>query len=218
MPDSLITLAQPFFLRALSLVSDRNSESVGDLPRLQKDLSAELQAIEQKVNSGLARISPEDWLTAKKGLIYWADEILTNHIDGWEDFVLEHVFYAEKNRAWRFYLEGDNAMITGSSDSAEIYYLALVLGFIGDIEGAFQEKNADMPGKRTDPEEARKYWAQQLQSRLQQQQSADLQGSRLEGHIDPLPSTSGLTAASAVFALMVLCLLVLVSWNLLGRS
>lgn len=218
MAESLITLAQPFFLRVLSLMNDRGSESVGDLSRLQKDLSAELQAIEQKVNSGQARISAEDWIAAKKGLIYWADEILTNHIDGWEDFVLEHVFYAEKNRAWRFYLEGDQAMITGSADAAELYYLALVLGFIGDIEGAYQEKNTEMPGKRTDPEEARKYWAQQLQSRLQQQQTPELQGSKLEGHIDPLPSTSGLTTASAIFALMVLCLLVLVSWNLLGRT
>ena len=215
MAESLITLAQPFFLRALSLVSEKNPDDVGDLSRLQKDLTAELQAIEQKVNSGQAQISADEWAIAKKGLIYWVDEILTNHIDGWQDYVLEHVFFGQRNRAWRFYIDGEEALVTSSSDAAEIYYLAVVLGFVGDIEGGFQEKNAPLPGKRSDPDEARKFWAQQLQTRLQQQQSAELQGEKLEGHIDPLTTSAGLTTWSAFFASMVLCLLVLGSWYLL---
>ncbi|TWT48218.1 hypothetical protein KOR42_40090 [Thalassoglobus neptunius] len=217
MAETLITLTQPFFLKSLNLISDRSHDSARDLSRLQKELSAELQALEHKVNSGQARVSPEDWQLAKRGLIYWVDEILVQHIDDWEDFVLEHVFYDERNRAWKFYLQGENSLVTGSPDVAELYYLAVVLGFVGDIQGAFQEKNTDMPGHKTDPDEARKFWAQQLQSRLHQHASPELQGSKLEGHIDPLPGTTGLTTASAIFSVMLLCMLVLLSWYLLDQ-
>lgn len=122
---------------------------VDQLPQLQRHLTAELQAIEQKVNSGIASVSSGEWQSLKRVLIYWADEILTTHVTDWQNYVLEQEYFGEKNRAWKFYVEGEQCIPTGSSEAAELFYLAVVLGFKGDIEGAFKhELNRELPGKK----------------------------------------------------------------------
>ncbi|MCP4171815.1 MAG: hypothetical protein GY758_13685 [Fuerstiella sp.] len=63
------------------------------LHRLQRQLTTDLHAIEQKVNSGAAGISSGEWLTAKRVLVYWADEVLTRHIRDWDD-------YSDVVRSW----------------------------------------------------------------------------------------------------------------------
>ncbi len=70
----------------------------------------------------------------EKMLIYWADEVLTAQIPDWQNYVLEHDYFEERNRAWKFYVEAEQCIPTGSPATAELFYLAVVLGFVGDME------------------------------------------------------------------------------------
>lgn len=214
----LISLAEPFFLKVLDLVNQSATTS-DQLPQLQRNLMADLQAIEQKVISGIATVSTGEWQSLKRVLIYWADEILTTHFDKWEDFVLEQQYYQEKNRAWKFFVEAEQCLPTGSSDAAELFYLAVALGFKGDIEGAFKyELNTELPGKKTDANEARRYWAAQVQRRIRHESSGDLQGEPLEGDVQPLAGDGVLKSALAAFLLGTLALVVVGGWWLMNEE
>jgi type VI protein secretion system component VasF len=213
----LISLAEPFFLKVLGLVN-QPAASPDQLPQLQRHLTADLQAIEQKVASGVASVSQGEWQSLKRVLIYWADEVLTTHVPDWQNYVLEQEYYGEKNRAWKFYVEAENCVPTGSSEAAELFYLAVVLGFNGDIEGAFKyELNKELPGKKSDLNEARRYWAAQLQRRIRHEGSGDIQGEPLEGNVEPLSGSGVLTAAIASFLIGTLSLLIVVGWWLFRK-
>jgi len=214
----LISLAEPFFLKVLDLVNQPAS-SPDQLPQLQRQLTADLQAIEQKVISGIAAVSTGEWQSLKRVLIYWADEILTTHVPDWQNFVLEQEYYGEKNRAWKFYVEAEQCLPTGSSEAAELFYLAVVLGFKGDIEGAFKyELGTELPGKKSDVNEARRYWAAQVQRRIRHESSGDLQGEPLEGNVQPLAGGKVLKAAVASFLIGSLTLIIVVGWWVLHSS
>ena len=214
----IISLAEPFFLKVLDLV---NQPATGpdQLPQLQRHLTADLQAIEQKVNSGIASVSSGEWQSLKRVLIYWADEILTTHVTDWQNYVLEQEYFGEKNRAWKFFVEAEQCLPTGSSEAAELFYLAVVLGFKGDIEGAFKhELNTDLPGKKSDINEARRFWAAQVQRRIRHEASGDLQGEPLEGNVEPLAGGGVLKAGFAAFLLGTLALIVVSGWWLLQEA
>lgn len=218
MATSVISLAEPFFLKVLGLVNQPAS-SPDLLPQLQRQLTADLQAIEQKVTSGVVAMQPGEWQSLKRVLIYWADEILTNSITEWQNYVLEHEYFGERNRAWKFYVEGEQCVPTGSSEAAELFYLAVVLGFVGDLEGAFKhELNTELPGRKSDLNEARKYWAAQLQRRIRHEASGDIQGEPLIGDVEPLHSDGVLKAGFAAFMISALSLLVVVGWWLLNKK
>lgn len=214
MAESVVTSAEPFFLKALSIIGDRKNDHTGDLPFLQQELSGELQRIEQKVHSGELNVSGAEWQSLKEALLFWVDEILTSHFPDWQNYTLEHELYRSRNRAWKFYVEGEKYLVAGTEDAAEIFYLAVALGFEGDIEGAFlRSMRKPMPGNTKVPKEARIAWARQLQGRLRQQQNRDLQEQRLEGDSGPIDGNTTLTYASAAFTIMTLCFLVLLSWH-----
>lgn len=208
----LISLAEPFFLKVLDLVNQPASSS-DQLPQLQRLLTADLQAIEQKVVSGIATVSAGEWQSLKRVMIYWADEILTTHVPDWQNFVLEQEYYGEKNRAWKFYVEAEQCLPTGSSEAAELFYLAVVLGFKGDIEGAFKyELGTELPGKKSDVNEARRYWAAQVQRRIRHEAAADLQGEPLEGNVEPIAGGGVRKAAFASFLIGTLALTIVLGW------
>jgi type VI protein secretion system component VasF len=217
----LISLAEPFFLKVLDLVNQPAS-SPDQLAQLQRHLMADLQAIEQKVISRLATVSAGEWQSLKRVLIYWADEVLTTHMADWQNYVLEQEYYGEKNRAWKFYVEAEQCLPTGSSEAAELFYLAVVLGFKGDIEGAFKyEMSKDLPGRKADINEARRYWAAQVQRRIRYEAPGDLQGEPLEGDVEPLRGGGVLKAGFAAFLLGSLALIIVTGWWLLlevGRA
>jgi len=219
MANTVISLAEPFFLKVLGLLEQAAPDGQ-QLHKLQRQLTADLQAIEQKVNSGLVGgISAGEWMTIKRVLVYWADEVLTNHIRDWDDYTLEQEYFGEQNRAWKFYVEGEEAVPTAGSEVAELFYLAIVLGFVGDIEDAFKEElRTDMPGGHQDENEARRYWATQLQRRIRHESPGDIQGEPLEGDVEPL-STGGFWK-SGMAALMItsLIFLIVLCWRFLGND
>jgi len=214
----VINLAEPFFLKVLQLINQPLAGS-DQLAKLQRQLSIDLQAIEQKVHSSASTVSSGEWQSLKRVLIYWADEVLTRHIDDWQDYVLEHEYYGERNRAWKFYVEAENCLPTASAETAELFYLAIVLGFVGDIEGAFRQVlEKEMPGRKTDPVEARRVWAMDLQRRILHQPSSDIQGEPLERNVEPLGGDGLRKSAIAAFCISALALLIVTGWWVLSEQ
>ena len=218
MTISVIGLAEPFFLKVLGLL-DQAVPDGQQLNKLQRQLTADLQAIEQKVNSGVAGISGGEWQTAKRVLVYWADEVLTAHIRDWDDYTLEQEYFGEQNRAWKFYVEGEQAIPTSGGEVAELFYLAIVLGFVGDIADAFKEElRTEMPGGHQDVAEARRYWATQLQRRIRHDSTGEIQGEPLEGDVEPLNSGAFWKTGMAAFLISTLLFLIMLGWTVLGRE
>jgi len=218
MSKSAISLTEPFFLKVLRLLEVGATDEVA-LTRVQRQLTGDIQAIQQKVNSGQVGLSAGEWDTIKRVLVYWADEVLTASIRDWDDHTLEQEYYGEQNRAWKFYLEGENAIPTGSSDVAEIFYLAIVLGFEGDIEDAFKEElRQEMPGGHQDEAAARNHWATQLRRRIRHEAAPDIQGEPLDGDVEPLASPSFFTASRAVFLISLLIFIIVCAWRLSGTQ
>ncbi|MCA9057585.1 MAG: DotU family type IV/VI secretion system protein, partial [Planctomycetaceae bacterium] len=148
---------------------------------------------------------------------YWADEVLTAQISDWQNYVLEHDYFEERNRAWKFYVEAEQCIPTGSPASAELFYLAVVLGFVGDMEGAYRhELGQDLPGGRSDPTEARRHWAAQLQRQIQNESAGSLQGEPLEGDAEPVSGEATYKAGVAVFAISMLIFVIAGGWLVFG--
>ena len=155
MKTPIIILAEKFFLDVFRLINQPIDGS-DQLERLQKDLSSHLNNIQAQVEQGNSTVNIGEWQSLKKLLIYWSDEVLTQQFPTWEDFILERKYFGERHRAWKFYVEAEECVSKSSADVAEMFYLAVVLGFVGDLEGAFKhELNKEMPGNRHDPAEAR---------------------------------------------------------------
>lgn len=213
MSQSAINLTEPFFLKVLRLL-EVGAPDESALIRVQRQLTSDIQAIQQQVNSGIAGLSAGEWETIKRVLVYWADEVLTASIQDWDDHTLEQEYYGEQNRAWKFYLEGENSIPTGSSDVAEIFYLAIVLGFEGDIEDAFKEElRKEMPGGHRDEVAARHHWAMQLQRRIRHEAAGDIQGEPLDGDVEPLTSPAFFTTSLAIFLVSLLIFIIVFWWS-----
>ena len=165
MSAKIIEFAEPFFLKVLQLLNRTEPPNAEQLQTLQRNLKADLGNIERAVTAGHTNLSQGDWDLVKSVLVYWADEVLTDQFQGWENLTLEQEFFQEQNRAWKFYVEADEAMAAGNSEVLEIFYLAAVLGFEGDIVDAYKEElRKELPGGHRDEDKARHHWARQLQS------------------------------------------------------
>ena len=216
MAESIIGLSEPFFIKVLKLL-ETEAPDTGQLNKLQQQLTTDIQAIQQTVNSGRAGISAGEWETIKRVLVYWADEVLTRHIRDWDDFTLEQEYFGEQNRAWKFYVEGEEAVATASSEVAELFYLALVLGFEGDIQDAFRDElRKDLPGGHQDAASARRHWASQLQRRIRTEAQSDIQGEPLTGSVDPLGSSTLWKSSLAAFLIALLFFVIVFCWNARG--
>jgi hypothetical protein len=148
-------------------------------------------------------------------LVYWADEVLTARVPEWQNHVLELDCYEDRNRAWKFYVEAEKNLPTAGAGCAELFYLAVVLGFRGDIISAFRhELGKDLPGGRTDPAEARRAWAQTLQRQIRVEQVPPPAGEPLEGDAEPLSSDSVHTAGIVLLIISILCLFIVSIWYL----
>ena len=215
MAVSPVMLAEPFFLKVLSIVNRTTASDSASLGDLSKRLKDDLKQMDAKVASGLADLSPGDWQTIKRMLVYWADEVLTARVPEWQNHVLELDCYEDRNRAWKFYVEAEKNLPTAGPGCAELFYLAVVLGFRGDIISAFRhELGKDLPGGRTDPAEARRAWAQTLQRQIRVEQVPPPAGEPLEGDAEPLSSDSVHTAGIVLLIISILCLFIVSIWYL----
>lgn len=110
----------------------------------------------------------EEWRLAKCALVFWADEVLVRADAAWAIHTLEHDIYKQQHRATEFYVKGHREAINSSADVIETWYLALVLGFVGEIQVAFFDllRLDALPGGTNDPVKARAAWAADLRKHL----------------------------------------------------
>lgn len=199
MKTPIISLCEPFFLKVLQLIN-KPVEGSDELQKLQRDLTGDLNGIQATVERGVSTIGPSEWITIRKILIYWADEVLTRHNREWEDYTLEWEQLGVKQRAFQFYLEGEKCLANCNAEVAEMFYLAVSLGFVGFIEEAFRfELKRDLPGGTQDPVAARKAWAAEFQRKIHHKSSEPPQGEPLEPNVPPLKSDAPKRIAIAAF-------------------
>ena len=108
-----------------------------DLEAERTEIRTLIDEADKSVSESASRVSQENFQLAKRGLIYWIDEVLTVAAPAWKAIILEWEYYSERERAWRFYVEGERSARHSSPDVTETWYLALALGFKGDIDYAF---------------------------------------------------------------------------------
>ena len=217
MSTSVISRAEPFFLKVLSVL-DQSVPDTQELFRLRRQLMADLAEIEHKVNIGETGLSGGDWDTVKRVLVYWADEVLTDHTREWSEQTLEHAYFGVQDRAFEFYTLGERTYPTAGSEIAEIFYLAIVLGFKGRIDEAFIDHlGQDMPGQNQGREQivrdkARRHWARQLQQRIRHQAVGEVLGEPLEGDVESADKTAFFRTALAAFVIALLLFGIALCW------
>lgn len=213
MTSNVVNLTEPFFLKVLTLVNQSRNVESPQLGDLQRRLKSDLQAIEHKVTTGAAGLPSVEWHNIKTMLIYWADEVLTAHIPDWQNFALEYDYFEERQRAWKFYVTGEKCTPNSSPAVSELFYLALALGFIGDIEGAFvHELGQELPGNKKDLVEARRAWARQLERQIQNDAVTKAADEPLEGDAEPVPGEGLYRAGLATFTICMLVLIISLFW------
>lgn len=179
----------------------------GERLRLEDErarLRGELQTAEMKsaAAEALAEIRPEEFQLIQRCLIYWIDEVMTQAAPEWKEMLLEVEYFQERERAWRFYVFGENQARRCSSNVVEVWYLALALGFEGDIGEAFRDHLArPLPGGSNRSDHARVEWAKELSRQLSQRQFEDVVGTPLEGDLQPQTGAESLRYALTFVAL-----------------
>lgn len=217
MTKSVIRCVEPFFLKVLNVL-DSPAQNIRDLDGLQEELTADLAYSEK--DSLDAGLPVGDWDTIKRVLVYWTDEVLTYHTgSAWSERTLEHAYFGEKDRAWKFYVLGEQTIPTSGSVIAEVFYLAIALGFVGRIDEAFVDHlNQGLPGGRQGREKgirdkARRHWARKLQSRIRHQAVGQVLGEPLEGSSDRIDNPAFLGLGLVAFVLSFLTLAVVLYWR-----
>lgn len=210
MTPEFATLVNPTIHRVLSLVDRIKQGDQVDLPAQRMQIRRELEDAEMTASSS-SSIRTEDFRLAKQGLVFWIDEVLTVVDRKWISDTLEWEFYESNDRAWKFYVEGEQKARRSTADVAELWYLLLVLGFEGDIQNAFYEHmNNPFPAEMS-PEEARRRWAVQLAQQTRQQRIPELPRPSLEGDVRPLSGARTLRTALLWFSVLSAVLVVLLS-------
>ena len=159
----------------------------------------------QNLLDGVRRLSgpaARDAELLRRGLIYWADEVLQGKYgDEWGRDLLEWRAYGTRDRGYLFYYDYERDGRNAGPDVTEVWHLAAVLGFEGDIVLGFEKLNQDLPGsrpgERPDPARARKKWVAGLAARLVRPDVPALEeGPPAEGDVRPLRGAAMLRGAA----------------------
>ncbi|NOX55951.1 MAG: DotU family type IV/VI secretion system protein [Planctomycetes bacterium] len=195
MTPEFATLVNPTFHYVLDLTERiQRGESV-DLRKERAVIRSGLEEAENRASSDSCAVRLEDFRLAKMALIYWIDEVLTVADRNWQSITLEWDYYGTRDRAWKFYVDGELKARKASPDVVEVWYLCLVLGFEGDVINAFLEHLKDSRFEGMEPEQCRKAWAAELAQQIRQQKLPELPGRPLEGDVRPLTGGPRLAAA-----------------------
>lgn len=186
MTPQFASLVNPTFHRALELVERMRAGRDVDLDRANAAFRNELSQAETTASQAGYPVKPEHFQLAKRALVFWVDEILTLNDPNWEHHTLEWHYYQSHDRAWLFYVDAETKARRASADVIEVFYLALVLGFEGDIADGFHRVGNPIPAEMSE-EQARSRWAEELAREIpQKQKSPPPAKPALEGDVHPL--------------------------------
>jgi type VI protein secretion system component VasF len=209
----------PEFAQPVNRIFDAVLDLVDRIERHERpDLSEEKKLIRMDLDALTAGATHkpgqrvEDFELARRALLYWVDEVLTSANAEWKDITLEFDYFAEKNRAWRFYEYGERAARASSSDVIETWYLCLVLGFEGDIGEAFREHlHQPLPGGASNSAEARRAWANELARLIRKPSLPEMVGEPLSGGVEPLTGATWLQTMLALLFVVSVAFIVLMA-------
>lgn len=172
MTPEFASLVNPTLHYVLDLANRlKNSEQV-DMKLERYRIREELQRAQENASRVAGKVRPADFELARQVLVCWTDEVLTNAYPAWQEATLEWEYFNTQDRAWNFYVVGETKARNASGDVIELWYLALVLGFEGDIEDGFAKMNRnDFPPAGVDDKVARQLWAKELERQIPRRQS-----------------------------------------------
>lgn len=198
MTPHFASLVNPTFHYVLALVERLQRGEAVELKAEQIRIRTLLSEAEGRLARPECPVQPDDFAVAKRGLVYWADEVLTRAQKSWESHVLEWELYGTLDRAWLFYVDGETKALHATADVIEVYYLALALGFEGDLPDAFRRLGRKLPPDTSDEKvrELRGAWAEELARHIPKKRGGGLPPQPvLEGDVAPLTGGSVLSAA-----------------------
>ncbi len=212
MTPEFANLVNPTFQHVLGLVDRINRAQTVDLAAEYAVIRRELEDAEMTASNPTCPVKLEEFQLAKQGLVYWIDEVLILADRKWMNKTLEWSYYETNDRAWKFYVDGEQRARRSSADVIEVWYLALVLGFQGDIQNAFHQQMNDPLPPDTTPEAFRKKWAAGLEKQIRQNQLPKLGGESLEGDARPMLGGGQLASsarwAAALFVVFIVLLVI----------
>jgi type VI protein secretion system component VasF len=216
MTPEFSNLVNPTIKYVLDLVEQIRGGRDVDFKSEHSRLRRLLEAAEREA-AEIPGLSEEEFVVTQRALVHWVDEVLTQADPNWENHTLEWDYFQSRDRAWHFYLDGERRALACSADVIEVYYLAMVLGFEGDIFEAFRRLGEPIPGDQSE-EEARRRWAEKLAREIPKRRG-DPGPSRpvFEGDIRALSGAEALKASLGWLGAMLLFLLLLVAGYFLAQ-
>lgn len=190
-------LVNPTFHYVLGLLERVERGEGLDLDAERNAVRNELEDAQLTARSPDSPVKPQEFELVKQALVYWVDEVMTAAVPEWQNNTLEREYYKSRDRAWKFYTVGETQARKSTPDVVEVWYLALVLGFEGDIVDAFKgHLNWDhLPGGATQADDARAKWAAELARQIRQSQLGELQAEPISGDVRPLSGARRLAIA-----------------------
>ena len=139
-----------------------------------------------------------DFLGIRYALVAWLDEIFIADSpwkSEWTEHILELQSYRTRDRAWKFWDQAKKAETQPATDSLEVYYLCVVLGFRGDFEES--------------PEKI-KNWLESAKALIDKSEEQEWQGpvdSQPKTYVPPLTGSAKLQRMVTIVGLSVLLLI-----------
>ena len=88
---------------------------------------------------------PEPFLGGRYALVCWLDELFILYSPWsalWNERKLEVALYGSNERAWKFWQQAQLAEVRSTADALEVFFLAVMLGFRGELGDALEQLRA----------------------------------------------------------------------------
>ncbi|MBA3314194.1 MAG: DotU family type IV/VI secretion system protein [Planctomycetota bacterium] len=209
MTPKFAALVDPVFHHVLDLAQRLSEARPVDLHRERNTIRALLERAETAAADRDHPVNLEHFRLAKRGLVFWADEVLNRASPAWSEMILEREYYGTRERGYQFYVDAEKAR-AAHPDLAELWYLALAMGFKGDIREAYaRHLKRPLPGGTSDETVARDTLANDLKRDVRVPAPAPPTGEPLGGDVRPLRGTTMARGAWQLAALLIAIAVVL---------
>jgi type VI protein secretion system component VasF len=209
MTPKFAALVDPVFHHVLDLAQRLSEGRSVDLHRERNTIRALLERAETAAADRDHPVNLEHFRLAKRGLVFWADDVLNRASPAWAEMILEREYYGTRERGYQFYVDAEKAR-AAHPDLAELWYLALAMGFKGDIREAYaRHLKRPLPGGTSDETLARDTLANDLKRDVRMTAPAPPTGDPLGGDVRPLHGSTMARGAWQLAALLLVIGLVL---------
>lgn len=196
MTPEFASLVNPIIHYVLDLASRIKAGEAVSLQAAQDEIHKRIRGAEENAPRVIGESAAKDFELARRGMVYWIDEVMTVADPAWQEIKLEWRYFGTQDRGWKFYEEGELQARKSTGDVIELWYLSLVLGFQGDIEWGcrnWHRRDIVPPTDATSAQaeawvqETRQRWAKELERLIPERRNlVDRQAPPLYGDVTPL--------------------------------